>query len=585
MMKHAIAFLFLVLCSLYDAKAQDFSFVATVNKNSIALNENVQLTLRVSNANVTGRIILPAMADWQVVGGPSTRNEFNSINGRMTVSYSEVYALRPSREGKLTIPEITVQTDKGKLATKSILINVGKANAQPPAGGAQPPASATNAGDFWVEIQLNKKQAAIGEPVLASYVFYSAYDPVEYNEVKFPAPDGFWAESLDEETNLQAQVINGRRYVFKVVKRELLFPQVSGKLEIRGFTVDISVSTGGGFFFRKTARVNDSAKPVTIEVSPYPPGQPAGFLGSYSNMKLDVSADRLEVKANEAINLSAVFNGSGNIKLLEALDYEFPPDFEVFEPKVKDNIRITPGNENGSRTFEYVLIPRSAGTFTLPSMQLSYFDYEVNAYKSLSSPEITFQVLPGDGTNDGNYTFDARTDVELLRQDIRHIRLGDPVLLTHGNRFYGSPLFFGSLALPALLFIGLWWRRRSKDEEEKDLSGSMKKRAGAVARKHLAAASAALKNNAPDRYYAELSRALTGYFAGKFSIPAGEISRKTIGEKTKEVDAQLSTELLAVIDQCDAARFSPTQNHAVANDLWQRASACIEKLENLLAKK
>jgi hypothetical protein len=583
-MNKIFALLLSLSWGITEAMAQDFSFVATVNKNSIALNENVQLTLRVSNASVNGRIILPPMSDFQVAGGPSTRNEFNSINGKMTVSYSETYVLRPIREGSLTIPEITVQTDKGKLASKPLSINVGKANAGPPQAQRQDPQSTGNAGDFWVEIQLNKRKVFVGEPVLASYVFYSAFDPLEYNDVKFPAPSGFWSESIDSENKTELQVINGRRYATQVVKRELLFPQVTGKLEISGFSVDMTVNAGGSFFFRKTGKVSDSATPVSVEVMPFPAGQPAALLGGYDGLRLDIKADRTEVKADEAINLSAVFSGNGNLKLLEALPYDFPPDFEVFEPRVKDNLRVSTSGVSGSRSFEYVLIPRAAGTYTLPALQLSYFDYESKSYKTLTSPELLITVTPGDGSDTGNYTIDNRTDVQLLRQDIRHIRTGEPALLAHNSRFYGSPLFYGAMALPALLFIGVLLRKRNRQREEEDVTGTRKKKAAGVAKKHLAAAASALKTADRNLFYQELSRALQSYLAGKFAITSSDLTRQRIKITVGALDPMLADDVLAVMEQCDQARFSPAADNRHAAEQLERAASCIEKLESLSAK-
>lgn len=579
-MKNAFTLLLVLVASLF-VHAQDFRFEASVNKTSISSSENIKLTLSLSNAKASGRMNIPKLTDWQIVSGPSTQNSVNIVNGNMTSTYSEVYVLHPLREGQLQIPEVTVQTDKGKLATKPITISVVKGNAPTaPSNPNSPPQPQTNSNStFFIEVELNKSKVYVGEPVLASYRFYSAEDPRQIEKADYPALEGFWSEDLETEINVEATVINGRRLYTGVVKRQLLFPQISGKLEIKGFEMQMIVATGGSFFFRQNARVSDSAPKVAVEVLPYPAGKPGDLLGTFSPLALSVTTDVTELKANEAINLKATFSGKGNLKLLDKLPFEFPNDFEVFEPKTKDNISISSGGESGSRTFEYILIPRVPGDFEIPGISLNYFDPSSKTYKTLSSELMHFHVEKGSDNTAGNYTYDSRSDVQILNQDIRFIKNAPGEWINRGGIFLGTIPFYGLLSLPVVLFLLVLSFRKRRDDEESDIVGTQRKKAGKTAKKHLTGAANLLSKGDRNGFHQELLSAMNSYLSHKFSIPMSEHSKTKIKEYLSgKWDGSKVNSLISLLEQCEFARFSGTQNSG-SESLLKQAGELIEDLE------
>ena len=79
-----------------------------------------------------------------------------------------------------------------------------------------------------------------------------------------------------------------------------------------------------------------SSKPITINVEPLPTPKPTHFYGGVGIFKMDVEVDNKSIKANEAINLKITISGNGNLALLKPFDIAFPPDFEVYDPKITD---------------------------------------------------------------------------------------------------------------------------------------------------------------------------------------------------------------------------------------------------------
>ncbi|HRF80026.1 MAG TPA: BatD family protein, partial [Flavobacteriales bacterium] len=116
--------------------------------------------------------------------------------------------------------------------------------------------------------------------------------------------------------------------------------------------------------------------------------------------------------------------GKGNLKLMEAPAMNFPSDFETYDPKVVDKISVTGAGMSGSRSYQYLVIPRHEGEFTLDPITFTYFDTRTGNYRTITGPTLTFQVSAGEG---GNVSVQRpnKSDVQVLGKDIRYIRTGD----------------------------------------------------------------------------------------------------------------------------------------------------------------
>jgi hypothetical protein len=295
-----------------------------------------------------------------------------------------------------------------------------------------------------------------------------------------------------------------------------------------------------------------------------------------------VQADRTEVTANEAIQLHVRFSGKGNLKLLEAPDLKLPVDFETYDPKVTDKITVNASGMGGSREFEYLLIPRHEGDYDLPGIGFTYFDVKSGTYKSLSSPPITFHVSQGEGSSSApNASRPGRSDVQVLDEDIRYIRTGDPQLRPSGSLLFGSAPWIAGMAAPALAFVlFLGWRRR-RERALADVAGTRRRMADRVARKHLAEAGKLI--DAPDRapFHSALSKALQGYMADKFQLGLAQLTQPMVRERLATLpDGQaLADRYVALVTACDMARFAPVEEKP-RQQLYDDAADLIGRIEN-----
>jgi hypothetical protein len=567
----------LLLLALPAARAQEITFTATVDRTTFAVGERIKLTLTLTNAQ--GRFGDPDLGGLVVVQGPFESSAYNFINGRASSTISRSYLLTATEPGDYTIGAAKAQVGGGSISSEPIKVHVEKA-AGGGAGAGVLDQQQKQDRDLFATISLSRGRCYVGEQVVATYTLYCRYNAIELTSYDLPKLTGFWAEEIDMgqlEWEPALQTVNGLQYRVAIIKKQLLFPQKSGRLRIEPATLDCVVNRS---FFSRGSNVKVRSNAAELTVQELPAGAPPDFSGAVGRLDMAVEGAGAIVKANEAIDLKVRFSGRANLKLLEAPKPRFPADFEVYDPKVSDKVGVTAAGMSGSREFQYLVIPRHEGTYTLAPIIISYFDPEKGAYQQLSSGPLTFTVEKGDGTGAAGsaaVTRPSRTDVQQLERDIRYIRTGDLELAPKGRQLFGSWPYVACMASPALaLVLLLGWKRR-RDAALADAAGMRRKAADKVARKRLSEAADALGRNDREAFYTALSKALHGYLADKFTLGVAEVNTATLRERLGA--GEVADRFARLIDACAMARFAPVEDRS-RQELYDEAAALITRIEN-----
>ncbi|MHC1708014.1 MAG: BatD family protein [Bacteroidales bacterium] len=609
----------LFLFLLYKAgNAQDIKFYISAPPQ-IGVGEQFRVTFT-ANANGTD-FKGPSFKGFSVLSGPnqSSSSSVQFINGSMTqsVSFTFTYILQADKEGEYEVGSASINIQGKNYKTQPAKIKVVKGS--PPQssarsnqqnqgrqqGGNTSSSSGISANDLFVKTIVNKSEAFQGEQIVVTQKIYSRVNLVGFEDIKYPSFSGFWSSEvkLPQQINLKKETYNGVVYNVAELKKTILFAQKSGTLTIDPITVTAVVQmrtqgrgrTGDPFFDNffndpffgssvQNVKKDVVSAPVTIRIKPLPDkDKPLDFNGTVGSFTIKASVDKKELKANDAITYKVVVSGSGNLELVDKLNTQFPSDFEVYDPKVSSNITASAGGVNGSKTFEYLLIPRNPGKFDLAPVGISFFDLAKRQYVSLQSEGFSVNVGKGDGRS-VSYSGVDKEDIKYLNSDIRYLKTGNPMLTIIGSSFYNTWLFWVLMAVPPLLFsaVLIIWRRRIRLMSDKKLLKS--RRATKVAASRLKKAGDHLKKGEEEIFYVEISQALWGYLSDKLSIPRAQLSVEEARSALtgQQIDHDLIQQYIQTIESCEFARFAPGQKDEKMDRIYHQALQVITATEKIL---
>jgi hypothetical protein len=449
--------------------------------------------------------------------------------------------------------------------------------------------------DIFVNLSLDKRDVFIGEPIAVTVKIYTRVDISGINEIKYPGFDGFLRTDLETPplTSLQRENLNGTIYGTGVVQQFLLYPQVAGEINIDPVQISVLIRQKSGqsdpFFgdvFATYATVPKIvlSKPVKIKVVPLPGIKPDDFSGIAGKLTLSANLNKDTVNVNDAVNLKMVISGSGNLKLANAPEVKLPADLEVYDPKVTDDLKNNLKGTTGQKIFEYLLIPRHFGDFTIPPVTLSFFNTASKQYERLTTPELHFYARKGSEQNAGITVYGgvSKEDVRYLGKDIRFISSKPGMFKKSGNSFLSKRSFYSAYAFALILFLIVLFIRREHIRRNADLSLVRNRKAAKIAGKRLKEAEKCLMAKQTDKFHEEVLKAIWGYLGDKLNIPVSELTRNNAVKSLTEKgipESEISN-LSSILDTCEFARFAPASSAAEAEKIYEEASGFIKIVEN-----
>ncbi len=603
-MKKIIIYLVTALFSL-SASAQDIT-VNVEYPSVVSMGQQFTVTWTVNTGG--GEFSAPAFTGFMKLLGPQTSYSSSTeiINGKISqhTSYSYVYYLQPVKEGKFVISP-AVFTYKNKTYTsESMFIEVtgngsGNQNTSAGAGRSSNEQDAENAGsDIYVKLSLDRKEVYLGEHIVATVKLYTRVNLSGINEVKYPPFDGFLKADLQTPPlkSLKQETINGKIYGTGVVQQFLLYPQMTGEISIDPVQVSVllqqKVGKSDPFFGDFFSAIQTVPKvvaslPVKVTVKPLPGVKPAGYSGVVGSLDIKATINKDTVNINDPVNFNIAISGSGNLKVAATPSFKLPPDIEVYDPKITDNLKNNINGTSGQKSFEYLLIPRHNGDYTIPPVTYSYFNSAAGRYENLTTRELHFHVRKGNEQSASGiaaYGEISREDVKYLGKDIRFIK-SDPGKLTRvSDIIYGKRSFYSIYAFAALAFLVILFLRREHIRRNSDITIVRNRKAATVAGKRLHIASLCLKNEEIDEFYEEILKALWGYLSDKLNIPVSELTRTNAINALSEngIDQERLDSLTNILDTCEFARYAPSSTGAKASEIYEGASQFIRSVENSL---
>lgn len=601
-----IIFLLFTILAAWQVKAADkVRFVAEA-ADVVVSGDQVRLVFTVNSQDIKD-FRAPSIKGFDVLMGPSRsqQSSIQIINGKRTSNSSTAftYILLAGNPGTYTIPAASVEVNGEKVFSNAISIKVlpqdqTSGNSGNNGGGSasssrsQAAGSRISANDLFITATASKTTVHEQEAILLTYKVYTVVN-LRQLYGKMPDLKGFHTQEVElpQQKTFTLEHYKGRNYNTTVWSQYVLFPQQTGKLEIPSITFDGVVAqqtisdpfdaffNGGGYV---EVKKKITTPKVVINVQPLP-AKPAGFSGAVGEFKLASSINATDVKTNDAVTIKLTLSGTGNMKLIGTPEVKFPQDFEIYDPKVTDDYKLTNSGLTGTKTFEYLAIPRHAGNFTIPAIEFTYFDLKSNSYKTLKTETYNLKVAKGQGNADQVISdFTNKESVKMLGKDIRFIKLGDSSLRPKGDFFFGTVGYYLCYLIPLLLFVVFAVIYRQKALENANVAKVKTKKANKVATRRMKLAGKLLAENKKNEFYDEVLKALWGYISDKLSIPVSQLSKDNIEAELTNYGVQeaLIAEFIGVLNECEYARYAPGNENEAMDKVYSASVEVISKMEN-----
>lgn len=602
-----IIFLLFTILAAWQVKAADkVRFVAEA-ADVVVSGDQVRLVFTVNSQDIKD-FRAPSIKGFDVLMGPSRsqQSSIQIINGKRTSNSSTAftYILLAGNPGTYTIPAASVEVNGEKVFSNAISIKVlpqdqTSGNSGNNGGGSasssrsQAAGSRISANDLFITATASKTTVHEQEAILLTYKVYTVVN-LRQLYGKMPDLKGFHTQEVElpQQKTFTLEHYKGRNYNTTVWSQYVLFPQQTGKLEIPSITFDGVVAQqtisddpfdaffNGGGYVEVKKKITTPKVVINVQLLP---AKPAGFSGAVGEFKLASSINATDVKTNDAVTIKLTLSGTGNMKLIGTPEVKFPQDFEIYDPKVTDDYKLTNSGLTGTKTFEYLAIPRHAGNFTIPAIEFTYFDLKSNSYKTLKTEAYNLKVAKGQGNADQVISdFTNKESVKMLGKDIRFIKLGDSSLRPKGDFFFGTVGYYLCYLIPLLLFVVFAVIYRQKALENANVAKVKTKKANKVATRRMKLAGKLLAENKKNEFYDEVLKALWGYISDKLSIPVSQLSKDNIEAELTNYGVQeaLIAEFIGVLNECEYARYAPVNENEAMDKVYSASVEVISKMEN-----
>lgn len=583
----------------------DAQHISVSAPSHVAAGENFRVAYTINTSDVEEFRMGGVQDGLEVIAGPytSSQSSYQMINGHTSSSSSVTitYTLYAAKNGSFTIGASHALAGGKRLSSRPVKIQVSghaqRTNGAPNMHGQnsydQPhmrsAGSAISGSDLFIKVSASKKKVHEQEPILLTYKVYTQVDLTQL-EGKMPDLKGFHTQEvpLPQQKTFHTETVNGRPYKCVTWSQYVMYPQMTGRLEIPSITfkgivvqqnrnvdpMEAFFNGGSGYV---EVKKDIKAPGITLQVDPLPQ-RPANFSGGVGKFNISASLDKKEVKAGEPITLRVVVGGIGNLKLLKQPVVNFPKDFDKYDAKVTDKTRLTANGVEGNMVYDFLAVPRNQGSYTIPSVELTYYDTSKNAYKTIKTQPFKVEVEKGDGTSGESEDFASQD------KDIHTIKLGKVEQHKANEMFFGSFGYWISLLMPLIAFVVLLIVFRRRAIENADIVKKRSNRAGKIATKRLRLANKLMLQGKQGEFYDEVMRALWGYMSYKLNMPAEKLNRDNIRETLGRhfVDDATIEKFTTALDECEFERYAPGDAAGNMNRTFESAMTAIMDIENAI---
>lgn len=559
--------------------ASAVNFELSVSQTQVSLGESIQLNLSFSGSQNVAISDLPQIDGFnaQYIGPSSS---VSIVNGAVSSSVTHIYHLIPLKTGEFKIGPLSVQYKGETLTSNSATVTV-VSGSSGSSGRTQPSeANEETLNDrIFLTMEPGKRKFYLNESVpltVKLYVNRLSVQNVEYPQI---TPEGFSIDNFGKPRQYRESI---EGVVYDVIEfTTSIYGVKSGEVFLGPAALNCAVVTQsrsrrpssrdrvfddffeddffGGFFGRRqlsSLSLKSTEVPVVVLSLPEE-GKPKDFKGAVGNFNLEVEASPQEVAVGDPITLKMSVTGKGNFDTVTSPSLESEKDFKVYDPQVNQ--------QSGKKTFEQVLMPEAESVKNVPAVTFSFFDPELEKYRTLSQNSIPVKVVKS--KHEELKVVDSRPAVtpilvkEELGRDIIYIKESPGRLRRRGVFLYKRKafLFLNLLPLAGLIFVLVGYKKREKLRTDKRYARGLA--APKKAKKGIVHIRRVLNENKPAEFFDLVFKTTRQYLADKFHLPLGAVTLETMSEifKQKNLSRDFSAKLSGIFSDCDQVRYAPAR--------------------------
>ncbi|MEC9208883.1 MAG: BatD family protein [Bacteroidota bacterium] len=577
-----------ILFLFYSVFIHAQTLKVSADKNPAIVGEQIVMQY---NINTKGKNFKsPNFNGLQVLSGPnpSTQSSYTFVNGKSQSNSSTTYSfyLKARKEGTYNITPAKITVNGKTISSEPYTLNVVKGSEK---DKAQQKALSNS---LFITVNVSKRNIIVGEQIVVTYTLFTRVDLQNTAISSLPALNGFWAKDLETSSRFKREIIDGIPYNVATIKKSVLTAQKSGKLSIDPIELQCSIRIHNtrnnhdpfANFFGGNYKVQEEvirSKTITVTVTDLP-SPPANFKGAVGNINIKSEVDNTTINANDAINYKLTITGTGNIELIEPLNIQFPEDFEVYDPKISDKI-FEGGLQRSIKTFEYLLIPRYKGEYTIPGANLIIYNPVSKKYETKKSSQHKL-IINASLNHEDAKSSTLQQIIKTKQKDINYI-FTKTNLTPIGENTISKNLFYLLFFLPIGLLILLRIYDTIIGKTNTNSTGWKNKKANKIALKRLKTAQKCINNSDFDAFFEEIEKSLWGYFADKFKVNSADLSKETITNyfSSSKINKQIEEQFITLLNECEFARYSPASNKNTQMDtILEKAKTIIINVETAL---
>jgi hypothetical protein len=575
-------FLFLILLSFQGLLAQ-VHFEARVSKTTLGLNERLRIDFIM---NIDGdNFNQPSFDGFRIIAGPSQQVSQSWVNGRSSFEKIYSYFLLPNQKGNLVIKQAAIEYNGQIYKTAPIKINVTAAIEEP----KDPNDTSISANDnIYLVADISKTNPYINEPITVVYKLYFSHNIgiTNWRELNKPKYNDFWSQNIDiKQLVAEEGMFKGEKYRYIVLRKTVLYPQKTGRLNIEPLSMDIDVQLptnrrdvfGRMVITEGNKRVSAGAKTISVKQLPEA-GKPEDFTGAVGSFDFKVTPTKTNLKNGESLDLVVSVSGKGNMKLFNLPKPVVPNALEMYDAVHTDQVNTSLTGMAGKMSDSYTIVPQYKGNYPVKPLRFSYFDLSTGTYKTINSPEIMINVLDGPTDTRAISSSDNIKNKTSIPEQFKYIRLATNLKSVKRNDFFGSAMFYSLLLFPFLILPIVILLRKKKEAIDSDVSGNRIRRNNRLAKKYLSEAKNQINNK--ELFYVALEKAMHNFLKAKLHIETSEMSKDNIKELllNKSADPEAVIDFIALTENCEVARYAPSSSASIQQD-FDKAVSIISVLE------